>query len=196
MVMPDGSYDDAAIWADILGDDVLSTDTLLVDLRDAEWREEDHPRGEGGKFTDKGDSAGRDRKPGDGSTVRMADLLAAISRPDGGFTVQPLTGDAPSGPGHFAVSIARGREREFDVASLTTADIAGFVDDNLPSFEDPGVFLGGWHDPASHRAFLDISRVVTSAAEAERLARENDQIAYFDFGSGRSVDVGVRSAGQ
>jgi SPP1 gp7 family putative phage head morphogenesis protein len=161
---------------------------------DAVWDEALHPRDEHGEFTDGTGAASRG-----GSTVAMAHLLAAIARPDGGFTVHPITGEQIVGPGNFAVSVARGREREMDVTKLTEDDLAKFIADNAAAWRQTGpdlVHFGGWHDPKSHRAFLDISRVVHDANEARQLAIDNDQISYFDFGLGKSVDVGVRHARQ
>lgn len=110
-----------------------------------------------------------------------------LTEPDSGFTYQPFSKDEPREG--FAVSIYPDRSWAGSVSDMSPATFVSFIMDNMDLLTQPGNYIGGWHDPVSHKVFLDVSRVVKSAAEAERLARENDQIAYFDLKGGRSVDV-------
>jgi hypothetical protein len=50
-----------------------------------------------------------------------------------------------------------------------------------------GAFLGAWVE--NGRCFLDVSRCVKSEHEALAVARQNEQLAYFDLSGGASVRV-------
>lgn len=116
-------------------------------------------------------------------TVRMAD---ALSVPDGGFSVDPRTGgDVAQG---FAVAVYADRERQI-MGRVTRDDITSYVFGNADLLAGNGLVVGGWRDPSSGIAYLDISRVVESRELAVALAKAHGQVAYFDFRSARSVSV-------
>lgn len=145
----------------------------------ADWDESQHPRDDHGKFTD-----------GGGSGADFAGLLKTIGQPDGGFTVQPVSGAQPKTG--YALSLFKGRERVRDVGTLKLTDLAQFAKDNKDLLSQSDNYFGAWHNPEDHKIYMDVSKVVTDASEAERLGRDNDQLAYFDLGKGQSVPIAKR----
>lgn len=117
----------------------------------------------------------------------LGGMFGRIRQPDGGFTYQPLTGAEPKTG--YALSIFPDRSFATDAKDLSLDDLDGYLDKNADLLADPNNYVGGWHDPATGKVFLDVSRVVTDEYEAATLARRHDQIAYFDLGRGASVTV-------
>lgn len=115
--------------------------------------------------------------------IRMAD---ALSVPDGGFSVDPRTGgDVRTG---YAVAVFPERERQIG-GRVNPADVLAYVLDNADKLAGNGVVVGGWRNPDDGLAYLDISRTVGTREEAAELARDHNQLAYFDFSAGASVSV-------
>jgi len=114
---------------------------------------------------------------------RMAD---ALSVPDGGFSVDPRTGGAVTSG--YAVAVFPEREQQISDRVLV-ADVSAYVFRHASVLAGSGVVVGGWRDPESGIAFLDVSRVVADRETAVRLARQHRQLAYFDFAAGQSVPV-------
>lgn len=139
------------------------------------------PRGVegGGQFTHKAGVEGRQ--------TAEKELYGRVLQPDGGFTYHPLTGKEPKDG--FAVSIFPDRSWATDARELSWSDVEGYVLKNRDLFGDRSNFLGAWHDPETHRVYMDVSRVVRSSREAASLAQKYDQIAYFDLARGESVTV-------
>jgi hypothetical protein len=117
----------------------------------------------------------------------FAKLVDQISQPDGGFTAHAVTGEQPKTG--FALSIHKGREVVKPAKDLTLLDLATFARDNHDLLSQRDNYFGAWHNPADGQVYLDISRVTQDRAEAERLGREHNQIAYFDLEAGQSVTV-------
>ncbi len=117
----------------------------------------------------------------------LAELIARIKEPDGGFTYDPITGVEPKTG--FAVSIYKGREGVFAAKDATVDKLAEYVNANRDILEGDGNHFGAWHNPEDGQVYLDVSIVVATAAEAEALGREHGQIAYFDLESGNSVTI-------
>lgn len=134
----------------------------------------DQPRDDHGRF-------------GEGSA---APLFERLMQPDGGFTVNMLDGSEVSiGTPKYAVSMP-GNEAALKAADVKSPlDIYKYIQAHQEELAKPGNFFGGWHDPASHTLYLDVSRVVDTPEAAAQAARENHQIAYFDFKQGQSVTV-------
>jgi adenylylsulfate kinase-like enzyme len=127
---------------------------------------------------------------GEGAAVnesKLKDLYSRISKPDGGFTYQPVSDSEPSSG--FALSIYPSRSFAKDVKELSFDDLVSYAIRNRDLFEKSDHFLGAWHDPETGKVFLDISVVTNDVDKAEQLARQHDQIAYFDLGTGKSVTV-------
>lgn len=120
------------------------------------------------------------------SAERLSSLAEALSVPDGGFTVDPVTGaDVSSG---YAVSIHPEREQVFD-RPVTCDDLAAYLDAAARVLTRRGRVLGGWHDPESGRMHLDVSVVVPDLSDAFELGRRAGQLAVCDFASGKSVSI-------
>lgn len=118
---------------------------------------------------------------GDLRCVRLAD---ALSVPDGGFSVDPRTGgDVRTG---YAVAIHPDRERQIG-GVVRPEDIRAFAYDNADLLAQEGSVLGGWRDPETGIAYLDVSVQVHDRAEALALGRQYDQLAVFDFRFGASI---------
>jgi hypothetical protein len=119
----------------------------------------------------------------DALVTRMAD---ALSVSDGGFSVDPRTGrDVVGG---YAVAAYPDREQQI-TGRVTPADVRSFVYRNADLLAQGRGVVGGWREPGTGIAYLDVSRVVATRAEAVSVARAHTQVAYWDFAAGKSVDV-------
>jgi hypothetical protein len=145
-----------------------------------------HPRDDAGRFTDGGGAS----EPHVDTSV----FFARLAHPDGGFTVSAVTGEEPSGPGNYAVSPYPEAALAVPVDKLTPKDLAVYVKNNLTLLTKDQHYFGGWHDPATHTVYLDVSQVVKSPEEAAKLAKDHQQLAYFDFGTGHSVNINPSKA--
>lgn len=127
--------------------------------------------------------------PGGGSTARpqFTSLVNQIKQPDGGFTVHAATGKVPTTG--YAVSIYKGREKVVPAQSLTLKDLVTFSAQNADLLGEANNFFGAWHNPADGQVYMDVSKVVDSPAEAEKLGQDFDQIAYFDLAHGKSIET-------
>jgi hypothetical protein len=119
-------------------------------------------------------------------------LLDQIKQPNGGFTVHAVTGRQPTSG--YALSIYKDRETTKPVVDLQLIDLVRFAKENEDLLRQPDNYFGVWHDPKSNLVYLDISIVVRSATEAERLGRQNQQGAYFDLEEGQLVDIEEEAA--
>ncbi len=141
------------------------------------------------------DQKGRFATKETGKAATMDKMMDRISKPDGGFTYQPIKGvERKTG---FALSPFPGRSRAIAAKDIKPQDIAQYVIDNEDAFADSNNHLGLWHDPDSGMVFLDVSVVVKTAKEADTLSRKYDQKAYFDFSTLKSVvvDANAKSGG-
>jgi len=142
----------------------------------------DQPRDDQGQWTE-------------GGAAAWGRLKETIDRPDGGFTVQPVSGDEPKVG--FAVSPYPGRSVQLaGKDEFTWEAFNGFVKKNADVFANRDHYFGAWHDPESGKIWLDVSVVKATEAEAVALAVAHDQIAYFDFSTGKSVPVGGTGGGK
>jgi hypothetical protein len=114
-------------------------------------------------------------------------LLDQVKQPNGGFTMHAVTGRRPTSG--FALSIYKDRETTKPVKNLEVIDLVQFAKANEDLLRQPDNYFGVWHDPKSNLVYMDISIVVTSATEAERLGRQNRQGSYFDLQEGQLVDI-------
>jgi HK97 family phage portal protein len=145
--------------------------------------DEDEARDDHGRWTS-----------GGGGDVDVNTFFERLSHPDGGFTVSATTGEEPTGPGHYAVSPYPEAALPVPLDKLTPKDLAGYIKSNMALLSKDEHYFGGWHDPETHTVYLDVSHVVTSPDAAMKLAKEHDQLAYFDFGTGKSVRVDAAKA--
>jgi len=122
------------------------------------------------------------------SDSKASDLAEKVQKPDGGFTVNPRNGaDVSKG---FAVAIYPERSKEIAHSEVGADTIKQYADSNSDVLSMDGNMMGGWHDPASGTVWLDVSRVTSSKEKAIALAKQHNQIAIFDLGSGNSIDTG------
>jgi hypothetical protein len=123
-----------------------------------------------------------------GWSVRIGAMADALSVPDGGFSVYPSDGsDVRSG---YAVAVHPEHERVFE-GPVTSNDLHDYIAQAKDALVLPGRVLGGWRDPATGRAYLDVSVVTGDSVEAMTLARENRQLAIFSFSAMESLPVAV-----
>lgn len=115
--------------------------------------------------------------------ARTHSLLALLDEPDGGWTIDPRTGESVYGG--YAVAVHP--ECCAVLAEITLGDVLEFLLRHAETLALPGRLLGGWRDPADGRIYLDVSILVEDRDEALRLARENDELAIFDFSTGESI---------
>ncbi|WIY01829.1 hypothetical protein QRX60_48820 [Amycolatopsis mongoliensis] len=122
------------------------------------------------------------------SAARLAAMAAALSVPDGGFTVDPVTGtDMRTG---YAVSVHPECERRYR-RPVTADDLTDYLTDYLThtrtasALAMPGRVFGGWRDPGTGRVYLDASAVVPTLAAAFVLGRRAGQHAVFDLAAER-----------
>lgn len=128
---------------------------------------------------------------GGGRWTKAAGGLAATLKKSGGFSYN-VVGENSLKPGDkvCVVSPYKDRERVFD--SITPMDLAQYVVDNYDLLSKDGHYFGGWADPDSGKVFLDVSIATPDRAEAEKLCRENEQLAYFDMEKMDTVSVGKK----
>lgn len=117
-------------------------------------------------------------------------LADALTVPDGGFTVDLRTGEHVTDG--YAVSVHPECERVL-TDSVSTDDLRQYLADHAATLELPSRVLGGWRDPVTGSAFLDVSIVLGEQRQALSVAREHDQLAIFDIARGESIDLAVRS---
>jgi hypothetical protein len=122
------------------------------------------------------------------SNRKADDLASRVKTPDGGFTVDPRTGkDIKEG---YAVAIYPDRSREIPATAVNRKVIQDYAKSNQDLLSQQGNMMGGWHDPDSGNVWLDVSRVTSDRMEAIDLAKQHNQIAMFDLGTGNSVNTG------
>lgn len=144
-------------------------------------------RTEGRRSSTKTETRAGEAPTGSEHAAEIKSLYERVSKPDGGFTYQPTTDDEPKEG--FAVSPYPERSFAKPAAEFSSNDLVDYIVKNRDLFADPEHYLGGWNDPESGKVFLDISVVKHDQAEAEKLAREKDQIAIFDLGSFNTITV-------
>jgi hypothetical protein len=126
-----------------------------------------------------------------GAGVATGEMLSKISKPDGGFTYSPVTKRSPSTG--FALSPYPERSFAVSAKELKPGHLVDFVIKNHDLLSRPDHYVGGWHDPASGKVFLDISIMARDEKTARKLCLEKDQIAYFDLSKGVSVTVNPKA---
>ena len=126
------------------------------------------------------------RKTVTSEEARLRTLAAKLDRPDGGFSIRPLTGESVTGG--YVVAVAPECEQQI-TGRVTPEDVRAYAYTHAATLIRTGAVLSGWRDPSTGVAYLDVSRVVGTREEAARLAVAHNQLAYFDLHTGQSVDV-------
>lgn len=157
------------------------------------------PRDRRGRWTDGGVDVARDSAYAAKVAAEGAErpyfkgsMVTDLREPDGGFTFNPRTNKAANAG--FAVSPYPERSRVIqNVNQLSDREVLGqinsYMSDNADLLSKDKHFLGGWHDPATGDAYLDVSIVESSSGAAYFTGKNHDQIAYFDLQSFESVDI-------
>ena len=117
-------------------------------------------------------------------TSELQRLADALSVPDGGFTVDVITGHTPRTG--YMVSIFPDRSKVIS-DPIETLDLIVYVGQHHEILDEPGSYFGGWHDPHTGKIWLDISVRVSTRERAERLCQTYHQLAYFDLDLQHSV---------
>lgn len=97
----------------------------------------------------------------------------------GGFTYQPIHDISPTDG--YMVSPYSDREKVISTSILSDKDIAEYIVNNRDLLQKSDHFLGGWI--YEENCYLDISIRLKNKSDANRIARENNQIAFFDLGT-------------
>ena len=78
-------------------------------------------------------------------------------------------------------------EKVFDLNSITFENVRDYVKAHWADLKQPDHYFGGWVD--SGKAYLDCSIIKHSEDEAIKVARDNDQLAYFSFEKMETVNT-------
>ncbi len=105
---------------------------------------------------------------------------------NGGASYSLRYGDLAGRKG-YAVSCHKDREFTLTPAELTDSVLQNYLHENSDLLAMPDYFLGAWIDNGT--LYLDVSKRVTSKAEAVRLCREHDQKAYFDLENLKTIEI-------
>lgn len=115
-------------------------------------------------------------------------LADALTVPDGGFSIIPASGEnVTSG---YAVSTYPARERII-IGRVIVDDLADYLREHADALTLPGRLFGGWRDPASGAAFLDVSVTTRDLSTALALALAHGQRAVFDLAALTSIPTTV-----
>jgi len=137
---------------------------------------------QGGKGSGNYGHEGRPGKVGGSASKRIgkagSDLFNKLLE-SGGFTYQPIYEISPATG--FMVSPYSDREKVIETTSLSDKDIADYIINNRDLLQKQDHYLGGWLYEGN--CYLDISIRLESQSEANRVAKENNQIAFFDLDS-------------
>jgi hypothetical protein len=125
------------------------------------------------------------------SPSSLETIAGDLATPDGGFTYNPGTDEAATAG--FSVSPYPELSRELDLRKMSKREVleavAQYSEDHATVLEQPEHFFGGWHDPETGKAWLDVSIVVDSAQRARAIGAKRDQLAFFDFQVMNSVNI-------
>lgn len=123
------------------------------------------------------------------SSGEAGDLATRLHEPDGGYTYNPRTAkDVTKG---FAVATHEDRGRVLTNAkSAGASDVSSFAEANSDLLAEPRNMLGGWHDPDTGKAHLDISEVFDDRDEAIAVGRKHNQISIMDLSTFETIPTG------
>ena len=107
-------------------------------------------------------------------------LLAIAAQNPAGFTVN-VDNLQPVAEG-FAVAVKQ-TQNSFGESGLL--NVISYVSKNAPKVNA----FGGWLDSESGLFYWDATIICNTREEAERIARENEQLAFFDLNNGVEVRI-------
>ena len=103
--------------------------------------------------------------------------------PDGGFTINPFTGEVPTSGTVVAID---GKSLE----AFGPNDVAGFIADNKDLLSRDDVYLGGWYSEITGQPVIEISRLVPQHDQAVTLGKLFDQEGVFRMDDGKYIPTG------
>jgi len=118
-------------------------------------------------------------KSSDAVPKHLGEIFRSLAVADG-FTYNPRTGEQPTDG--WAVSVEKLREAVLTSTvekPVLVKDLEGYWKNNRDFLGKEGNNFGGWVKDGT--IVLDATIVIESQAEAERLARENDQDGIFNL---------------
>ena len=140
----------------------------------------------GGSEASEGGVGSDDSENGPRESTVISELMKRMAE-KGGFTYQPKLKTTPTVG--YAVSPFPGSEKVINYKEFTRKDVLDYLRVNRDKFADTGIHVGCWHDKETGKVYLDISRVVATREEAETLARQHGQEAYYDLSAEDTVIV-------
>jgi hypothetical protein len=111
-----------------------------------------------------------------------------LDEPDGGFTVALNWTLGKTPESGYAVSEYPELSLPFN-GTVHSSDIQEYVIKNNSVLLDPGNYLGGWRDPETGVAYLDVVHVFKGRNEALDAARACGELAVWDFAEAKSIRV-------
>lgn len=120
------------------------------------------------------------------TTDTIDGLARRLNTPGGGFTYDVWTSSHITEG--FAVAVVDDAEQRID-GTVTRADIRDYALKHAELLRRPGMRLGGWREGNTGTAFLDISCVVETRAEAFALSARHNQLAFFDLSTGTEITM-------
>jgi len=89
----------------------------------------------------------------------------------------------------YAVATRAGNGKEIDGAKITPKDLINFIEENEKFLNDPNNFVGTWYNEDTGKTILDVSTVVATEEEAQKMGRRFKQDAVFDLKNLKEVPV-------
>lgn len=89
----------------------------------------------------------------------------------------------------YAVATQSGNGKEIDGAKITPKDIVTFIEENEKALADPNNFVGTWFNKETGKTVLDVSTVVATEEEAQKMGRKFKQDAVFDLKNLKEIPV-------
>jgi hypothetical protein len=114
------------------------------------------------------------------------ELAGRMRMPDGGFTFDTKTGQHHEGPG-FAVAIPGAEENHPPGYPIARAHIQHYEQRHQQFLSQPGVHLGGWHDPESSRRAFDTSEIFSDRRHAKVAMVARGEDAMTNMSNYRSI---------
>lgn len=123
------------------------------------------------------------------SNVTLKQAIDSLDR-SGGFTYSTKTGESLAGKKLYSVSPFPERSRILPKDKVTQKTIYEFARDNDDILRRKGFAVGGWHNKADGKVYLDVVVAVPDKEAAVKIGRKNNQIAAFDLGAMEEIPTG------
>lgn len=120
----------------------------------------------------------------------IEEITKSCNEPDGGATIHAFKNVSPQSG--FCVSPYK--EAEVPVlGDVTESQVEKLIDsfrrDYGDKLKDDNAYVGLWRDPKTKVLYVDLSILVEDAREARILCEQNDQEAYYDLQTGKSINT-------